>query len=197
MVHTVPCRSGHWLWHKTSLDLLTLNTLTLDIMRDLGLETAGAKISFVSSNHRTYHSSNILSRFLHCSSSLTFYQCINRDCRNTTLQDSSKTCKNARYESDDNFFLQFSKYQWHSYSSQDNCWVSSGLFPQTLVLSLQHQATVSTLRLSSFNGEMWKRKLKNAFSFDIFLFKYVYISFPLMLYLSENFKSWNIKGRQS
>ena len=40
-----------------------------------------------------------------------------------------------------------------SFCSQDNCWVSSGSFPQSFIISLQYPASIETLHLQSYNGE--------------------------------------------
>ena len=36
--------------------------------------------------------------------------------------------------------------------SEDSCWVSSGSFPQTVVVSLPHSANIETVQLHSYNG---------------------------------------------
>ena len=37
--------------------------------------------------------------------------------------------------------------------SDESCWVSSGSFPQSIILSLSHSATIETIVLTSYNGE--------------------------------------------
>merc|ERR1712012_1497925 len=66
------------------------------IMRDLCLESSGAKIYFITGNHYAYHCRNIL-------------------------------------------------------NNDDNCWVSSGSFPQSLIISLEHPASIETITLQSYN----------------------------------------------
>ena len=43
---------------------------------------------------------------------------------------------------------------WWLYRSGDNCWVSSGSFPQSFIISLQHEAEVESVKLHSYNGTL-------------------------------------------
>lgn len=83
--------------------------------------------------------------------------------------------------------------------SDDGCWVSSGSFPQSIILSLSHSATIETIVLTSYNGEQRKHKRNLAIAqhhnFCNLSSQVTPISFEQFdSYFSEKFECSNIKG---